>query len=118
MACASVSGAELSQQEVCLEGLPLGDGSWHTVRAGRHGLNLILSADDGDGWRQNETLASLLTTTNFGDMQVVIAGVPVPILVDKQDGTTVGGAPEFVGFSLVKVGDDLRDSELQSTALS
>ncbi|XP_071513389.1 putative neural-cadherin 2 isoform X2 [Panulirus ornatus] len=119
VACASVSsGVGQAVQEVCLEGFPLGDGLWHMVRASRHGHNLIILVDDGDGWRQNETLASLLATTNFGDMQAVVAGAPLPIPIDEQDGTTIGGMPEFVGFSLVTVGDDLHDSCIDDVRVS
>ncbi|XP_042205064.1 putative neural-cadherin 2 isoform X2 [Homarus americanus] len=118
VACVSVSGVEWSLEEVCVEGFPLGDGSWHTIRVGRHGLNLIISVDDGDGWRQNQTLASFLTTTSLGDMQALVAVPPTPITVDKQDGMTVGGIPEFESLRLVTVHDDLQNSCIDDVRVS
>ncbi|XP_069186784.1 putative neural-cadherin 2 [Procambarus clarkii] len=108
--CASISGIEWGMQEVCLEGFPLGDGSWHTLRVGRHGHNLIISVDDSDEWRKNETLASFFTTTILGDIRALVAAPPLPITVDKQDGLIMGGIPEFESLSLVTVHDDLQHS--------
>lgn len=82
----------------------MGDGSWHTVRAERRGHNLILSVDDGDGWRRNESLVSLLPLP-------AAARPPTPLLVDKHDGVSVGGIPEFSGVKLITVLNDLHDSE-------
>nr|XP_045603729.1 putative neural-cadherin 2 isoform X2 [Procambarus clarkii]XP_045603730.1 putative neural-cadherin 2 isoform X2 [Procambarus clarkii] len=111
VACASVSGPESTLQEACLESFPLGDGSWHTLRVSRHGPNLIISVDDGDGWRQNETLASLVSSVNLADVHPLAATLPpAPVTVDKQDGVTVGGVPEFEELRLVAVHDDLQDS--------
>ena len=107
VACASVSGAGWPIQRVCVQRRPLGDGVWHTVAAERHGHNLLVSVDEGDGWRVNETLASL---TAHGGL-----GPPPPLSVDKHDGVTVGGLPEFMGVNLVTVHDDLQDSECSST---
>ncbi|ROT61234.1 putative neural-cadherin isoform X1 [Penaeus vannamei] len=59
MACASLGGGSRSPQAVCVEGRPVDDGAWHTVRAERHGNNLLVSVDDGDGWRRNESLVTL-----------------------------------------------------------
>lgn len=103
MACASLSGTGWTAQRACVERRLLGDGAWHTIAAERHGHNLIVNVDDGDGWRFNETLASL-TVPNM-------KGPPPPLTVDKHDGVTVGGLPEFMGMDLVTVHDDLQDSE-------
>lgn len=103
VACASVSGAGWAARRTCVERRPLGDGIWHTVAVERHGHNLRVSVDDGDGWCLNETLASLETPVG--------AGRPPPLMVDKHDGVTVGGLPEFLGVNLVTVHDDLQDSE-------
>ncbi|XP_071513325.1 putative neural-cadherin 2 [Panulirus ornatus] len=118
VACASVYGVELAVQEVCLESFPLGDGLWHTIQVGRHGHNLIISVDDGDGWRQNNTLASLFTTLGLRGMQAVTAVPPMPINVDKQDGTTLGGVPEFKGLSLITVYEDLQESCVDDVRVS
>lgn len=103
VACVSVSGAGWAARRACVERHPLGDGAWHTIAAERHGHNLLVSVDDGDGWRLNETLASLAATSRLGP--------PPPLRVDKHDGVTVGGLPEFVGVDLVTVHNDLQDSE-------
>ncbi|KAK8754585.1 hypothetical protein OTU49_016765 [Cherax quadricarinatus] len=118
VACATISGVEITLQEVCLESFSVGDGSWHTIRAGRHGHNLVVSVDDSDGWRQNETLMSLLTTTILGDMQAVVTQPPTPLLVDTQDGTLVGGIPQFVDNDLLTVHDDLRNSCIDDVRVS
>ncbi|XP_042220391.1 putative neural-cadherin 2 [Homarus americanus] len=118
IACASVSGGvEWVLQEVCLESFPLGDGSWHTIRVGRHGHNLVISVDDGNGWRQNETLTSLLTTTVHGEMKAVVDNPPRPLTVDTKYGTIVGGIPEFVNRSLLTVHDDLHTNNFCSLQL-
>lgn len=103
VACASVSGAGWTARRACVQRRPLGDGVWHTVAAERHGHNLLVSVDDGDGWRLNETLASLTAPDGLGP--------PPPLNVDKHDGVTVGGLPEFMSVDLVTVHDDLQDSE-------
>ncbi|XP_042242202.1 putative neural-cadherin 2 isoform X2 [Homarus americanus] len=104
VACVSVSGAGWAARAACVEGRPVGDGAWHTVRAERHGHNLVISVDDGDGWRRNETLASLLNPAQDTSTP------PAPLEVDKHDGVTVGGVPEFAGVSLTTVHDDLTES--------
>lgn len=115
VACAWASGAASGEAaaalEACVEGFPLGDGTWHTVRLERHGHNLLVAVDDGDGWRRNESLASFLTSAHAGDMRPLLEGTPMPIMVDKQDCCVVGGQPEFEGEVLVAVNDDLRESE-------
>ncbi|XP_042231102.1 putative neural-cadherin 2 [Homarus americanus] len=106
VACASVTGVGLTEQMVCVENRPLGDGEWHTVVAQRHGDNLLVSVDDGDGWpRRNDSLPTLTpTTTGAG---VVGKVPPTPLDVDKHDAVTVGGLPEFVGVKLLAVHHDL-----------
>lgn len=106
-----MSGAGWAARVACVEGRPVGDGSWHTVRAERRGHNLILSVDDGDGWRRNESLVSLLPLPDD-------AFPPEPLLIDKHDGVSVGGIPEFSGVKLIAVQDDLRDSKLSSSLLN
>ncbi|XP_042223409.1 neural-cadherin-like [Homarus americanus] len=107
VACASLTGSEWAARVACVEGRPLGDGSWHTVRAERHGDNLVVSVDDGDGWRRNESLASFLVVR---ERRGHGREAPTPLNVDKHDGVTVGGLPEFVGVRLVGVRDDLTDA--------
>lgn len=92
---------------VCVESYPLGDGTWHTIRAERHGHNLVISVDDGDYWQRNESLLSLANSSDERQAR----GPPIPLEIDKHDGVTVGGLPEFVGVRLVTVHDDLQDGE-------
>ncbi|KAK8374085.1 hypothetical protein O3P69_014994 [Scylla paramamosain] len=110
VACASMSGAGWAARKACVERRPLGDGTWHTVVAERHGHNLRLSVDDGDGWSLSETLASV--DTPAGEEP------PPSLMVDKHDGVTVGGLPEFVGVNLVTVHDDLQDTCLDDLRVS
>ncbi|KAG0725905.1 Neural-cadherin [Chionoecetes opilio] len=110
VACASVSGAGWAARRVCVARRPLGDGAWHTVVAERHGHNVRVSVDDGDGWCLNESLASVHTAGG--------AGAPPPLMLDKHDGVTVGGLPEFLGVNLVTVHDDLQDTCLDDLRVS
>ncbi|XP_037788849.1 neural-cadherin-like isoform X2 [Penaeus monodon] len=89
MACASLGGGSRSPQTVCVEGRPIDDGAWHTVRAERHGHNLLVSVDDGDGWRRNESLVTL-------EEGAVGRGWDPPVTspsTDRED-ITVGAAAE------------------------
>nr|XP_045589087.1 neural-cadherin-like [Procambarus clarkii] len=104
--CASLTGSEWAAMAACVEARPLGDGEWHTVQAERHGDNLLVSVDDGDGWRRNESLASFLAARDGGRRREP----PSALNVDKHDGVTVGGLPEFVGVKLVGIRDDLVDA--------
>ncbi|XP_063588683.1 neural-cadherin-like [Penaeus indicus] len=115
VACASVSGAGWAARAACVEGRPVGDGAWHTVRAERHGHNLLVSVDDGDGWRRNE---SLVTLEEGEKAEGRNATPPAPLHVDKHDGVTLGGLPEFVGVSLIAVRDDLKDTCLDDVRVS
>ncbi|XP_063878060.1 putative neural-cadherin 2 isoform X3 [Scylla paramamosain] len=110
VACASVSGAGWTVRRACVQRRPLGDGVWHTVAAERHGNNLLVRVDDGDGWHLNESLPSL---TIPGGLEP-----PPPLDVDKHDGVTVGGLPEFMGVDLVTVHDDLQDTCLDDLRVS
>ncbi|KAK3860230.1 hypothetical protein Pcinc_033702, partial [Petrolisthes cinctipes] len=107
VACVSVSGAGWLAQTVCVEGQPLGDGVWHTVRAERHGHSLVVEVDDGDDWRHNESLVWMMSS-----------GSPQPLHLDKHDGVTVGGLPHFEGVSLVNVQQDLQDTCLDDLRVS
>lgn len=110
VACAALTTEE-AEQEVCLESFPLGDGQWHTLHVGRYGHNLGIGVDECDGWKQNDTLPSLSSTTEHGEMHGFMVAPPAPLLVDKKDGVFLGGIPEFVSLSLVAVHDDLTDSK-------
>nr|XP_027236123.1 putative neural-cadherin 2 [Penaeus vannamei] len=91
-------------------GTPLGDGAWHTLRAERHGHNLVVSVDDGDAWRRNESLVSLGKDAAKGVSEQAKGEPPAPLVVDKHDGVTLGGLPEFMGVNLVSVHEDLQDA--------
>ncbi|XP_064098213.1 neural-cadherin-like [Macrobrachium nipponense] len=117
VACASVSGAGWAARGACVEGRPVGDGHWHTVRAERHGHNLLISVDGGDEWRVNRSIPSLVPEeTSLQEEDIV--GPPVPSEIDKLDGVTVGGLPEFLGVKLVTVGDDLQDACIDDLRVS
>ncbi|XP_042876208.1 putative neural-cadherin 2, partial [Penaeus japonicus] len=90
MACASLGGGGRASQSVCVEGRPVDDGAWHTVRAERHGHNLLVSVDDGDGWRRNESLVTL-------EEGAVGRGWDPPVTSPSADGedVTVGAAAEM-----------------------
>lgn len=110
VACASVSGAGWEARQACVLQRPLGDGAWHTVAAERWGHSLVVRVDDGDDWRCNETLVGLTALASLDP--------PKPLRVDRHEGVTVGGLPEFRGVELVAVHDDLQDSECCSAALA
>ncbi|KAK4288171.1 hypothetical protein Pmani_038787, partial [Petrolisthes manimaculis] len=59
VACASVSGGGWTGRTACVEGQPVGDGSWHTLTAEVHGRSLVVALDDGDGWHRNESIPAL-----------------------------------------------------------
>lgn len=59
VACVTVSGAGWAASTVCVEGFPLVDGVWHTVAAELYGHSLVVTVDDGDGWRRNQSLVTL-----------------------------------------------------------
>lgn len=82
---------------------PLGDGAWHTITAERWGHSLLVRVDDGDDWRCNETLVGLTSRASLAP--------PEPLRVDKHEGVTVGGLPQFMGVELMAVQDDLQDSK-------
>ncbi|XP_045132549.1 putative neural-cadherin 2 [Portunus trituberculatus] len=113
--CVSLTGAGVGLREACVEGRSVGDGAWHTVFGERHGVNLLVGVDDGDGWRRNDSLVSLQEWHGRGRGRGDGRGdalpfpPPVPILVDKHEGVTVGGRPKSEGGEVVDVTEDLAD---------
>ncbi|KAK7077300.1 hypothetical protein SK128_001121 [Halocaridina rubra] len=120
--CASVTGAKSRFTgilgETCLENFLVNDGSWHTIRVGRYGHNLLVSVDDGDNWLHNETFSSVIGSSNAGYVDVLHRMPPDPIIVDKQDGVTVGGIPEYMGVNLVTVHEDLQETCIDDIRVS
>lgn len=115
MVCGSLEQAT-GRQETCVEGFPVGDGSWHTVIVERHGFNFFTSVDDGEGWRRNESLASLTDPSGAADgerngrtsSRFLASTSPTPIVVDE---VVIGGLAESVDVNMVSVEEDLSDSE-------
>ncbi|KAK4300601.1 hypothetical protein Pmani_027211 [Petrolisthes manimaculis] len=105
VACVTVTGEGVARNTACVEGRPLGDGDWHTITAERHGPNLLVEVDDGDGWRRNESLTSLVTPGKEDHLREPY----LPLHLDTEDGITVGAVPELLKESLVDVLDDLQD---------
>ncbi|XP_068229632.1 putative neural-cadherin 2 [Palaemon carinicauda] len=91
-------------QTVCIEGFIMGDNNWHLLRAERHGHNLKLAVDDGDGLLQNESFPSLVTD----GAQDWMKEIPVSLEVNRNDGVTIGGVPEYAGTKLLTVHNDLQ----------
>ncbi|XP_063588701.1 neural-cadherin-like [Penaeus indicus] len=102
VACASMSGAGWAVRTVCVDGRSLGDGAWHTLRVERHAHNLLVSVDDGDGWRRNESMPSLTAPMVGGGA----AGGPSQA-VEILDGVTLGCLPDDVTGD---VNSDLSDT--------
>ncbi|XP_037789239.1 neural-cadherin-like [Penaeus monodon] len=102
VACASMSGAGWAMRTVCVDGRSLGDGAWHTLKVERHAHNLLVSVDDGDGWRKNESLPSLTAPMIGGGW----AGGPSQG-VEILDGVTLGCLPGDVSGD---VNSDLSDT--------
>ena len=107
-------------REACVAGRGVGDGAWHTVFGERHGHNLLVGVDDGDGWRRNETLPSLRAgrerAQGRGDgLSDTSTPPPLPppvaLVLDKHEGVTVGGLPRLVGVKVVGVAEDLTEGE-------
>ncbi|KAK8742317.1 hypothetical protein OTU49_001799 [Cherax quadricarinatus] len=71
---------------------------------------MVVSVDDGDGWRRNESLVSLRQSDAVGGGQEPA--------VHLDDGVTVGGFPDSMGVSLFNVLDDLTDSCLDDVRVS
>lgn len=111
-----------------MEGRPLGDGEWHTLAAERQGHNLLLRVDGGDGRSfTNHSLDSFALLSwdargGRGDEQrgkgggrrpknLTYPALPPFLHVDKHDGVTVGGWPEFEAGRLVRVHHDLTESK-------
>ena len=97
-----------SESQVCLPSSVVTDGMWHTVIASRHGHNLLLEIDDGDQiYERNETLLTL-------EKMLSDLGPPSKLVVDKQDGISMGGKPYFSGINVINVGEDFYESEFFS----
>ncbi|XP_064116011.1 LOW QUALITY PROTEIN: putative neural-cadherin 2 [Macrobrachium nipponense] len=118
VACASVSGAGWAARVVCVEGRPVGDGQWHTVRAERHGHSLVISVDGADEGRVNRSIPSLVAPGRLSNLQEEVKGPPMPLEIDKHDGVTVGGLPEFLGVRLVTVAEDLQGTCIDDLRVS
>ncbi|XP_068229142.1 putative neural-cadherin 2 [Palaemon carinicauda] len=103
-ACLEESRNGEKLQIVCIEGFVIGDNNWHLLRAERYGHNLKISIDDGDGFLQNESFPSLVTHAD----EDWVREMPVPLEVNKNDGITIGGMPEYTGTKLIAVHDDLQ----------
>ncbi|XP_066968094.1 putative neural-cadherin 2 [Macrobrachium rosenbergii] len=121
IACASASHHKRVLSSVCVEGRPVGDGQWHSIRAECQGYNMIMSIDDGDGQRENSSLPSLLRRQAESE-QVLISEesrIPqLPLEANEGDSITLGGIPEFVGVELMNVYDDLNDTCLDDLRIS
>lgn len=92
-------------REVCLPSDGVSDGVWHTITASRFGHELVLEIDDGDQTHErNETLVMLA-------QQASTMGPPHKLLVDKQDGISLAGIPQFAGVDVLNVEEDFYDSE-------
>ncbi|XP_064105899.1 putative neural-cadherin 2 isoform X2 [Macrobrachium nipponense] len=116
VACASMSGAGWGVRMSCVMRHPVGDGKWHTIRAERHGHNLLTTVDDGDDGRFNYSLPSLETLVRE-EFRTVTAP-PMPLEIDKHDGVSVGGIPQFSGASLLGVQDDLQETCISDIRVS
>ncbi|XP_045138941.1 putative neural-cadherin 2 isoform X2 [Portunus trituberculatus] len=123
--CASLTSAGMGVREACVEGRSVGDGAWHTVFGERHGDNLLVGVDDGDGWRRNESLPSLWAWS--GHARGRLRGgpdlsppfpQPVALLVDKHEGVTVGGLPKLMGVKVMGVAEDLTEACIDDVRVS
>jgi len=98
-------GAAAPVSRVCLPHGVISDGLWHTVKAYRYGHQLMLEVDDADQhYRRNETL--LMLSEEARDMKA-----PHRLLIDKQDGISMGGKPYFAGINVINVEDDFYESK-------
>ena len=100
----TVSGAGWVTHTTCVEDYPLMDGAWHLVAAERHGHNLVITVDDGDGWRRNESIMTLEVTDKALEP-------PLPLEVDVSQGALVGVWQESTDTSQSEVQDDLHICE-------
>lgn len=102
-----------------MEGFPVGDGSWHTVTVARQGFNFFTSVDDGEGWRRNESIASLAAGSSGGAegegggwdaarFSASRSSTPAPVVVER---VVVGGMAENVDANMVSVEEDLSESK-------
>ncbi|KAK8405865.1 hypothetical protein O3P69_001973 [Scylla paramamosain] len=99
VACVTVSGAGWAARTACVEGYPLMDGAWHVVAAECHGHNLVITVDDGDGWRRNDSLVTLEAADGSPEP-------PVPLEIDASQGAMVGVWQEPADTSQGEAQDD------------
>ncbi|XP_064106311.1 putative neural-cadherin 2 [Macrobrachium nipponense] len=119
--CASVTHHKRALSSVCVEGRPVGDGLWHTIRAECQGYNMIMSIDDGDGQRENSSLPYLLRhqTESEQVLSSEESRIPqLPLEAHEGNSITLGGIPEFVGMELIGIYDDLNDTCLDDLRIS
>ncbi|XP_066961725.1 neural-cadherin-like [Macrobrachium rosenbergii] len=116
VACASMSVAGLTARTACVNGHPVGDGKWHTIRAESHGHNLIAIVDDGDDGRLNYSIPSPVTHIQENSQKVTRR--PMTLQIDKHDGVTIGGLPHLEGASLVGVKEDLTETCIDDLRIS
>ncbi|XP_064077719.1 LOW QUALITY PROTEIN: neural-cadherin-like [Macrobrachium nipponense] len=116
VACASMSVAGLTARTACVNGHPIGDGEWHTIRAERHGHNLIAMVDDGDDGRLNYSIPS--PVTHIQESSQKVTRPPITLQIDKHDGVTIGGLPHLVGASLLSVKEDLTETCIDDLRIS
>ncbi|XP_068208342.1 cadherin-related hmr-1-like [Palaemon carinicauda] len=114
VACASMSVAGWTERSACVNGNPIGDGKWHTIRAERHEHNLIAIVDDGDDGGFNFSIPSFVT--HFDDKSKKVIKSPRTSQIDKHDSVTIGGLPRLMDTREDLEGtciDDLRISDRQ-----
>ncbi|KAK7075418.1 hypothetical protein SK128_018162, partial [Halocaridina rubra] len=121
IACASFTTPKRPKQVACVIDRPVGDAMWHTIRAERHGHNLLIFVDDGDGVRHNHSLPYLnlfQETDELSTKSDFITEPPLPMNADSNNGITIGGLPEFLGVKLITVYDDLKEACLDDLRVS
>lgn len=105
-----MSGAGWTTNTACVEDYPLIDGTWHVVVAESHGHNLMITVDDGDDWRQNDSLVTLEAPDG--------GPVPsVPMELDTSQGAVVGVWQEPIDTSHGEAQDDFHRRKSHFTAV-
>ncbi|XP_064093764.1 putative neural-cadherin 2 isoform X1 [Macrobrachium nipponense] len=123
IACASVTNSDTILGSVCVEGHPIGDGLWHTVRAERHGHNIMVGVDDADGSKQNYSFPTLMvpdidSVRGHSKMSDYVQMPPLGLRTDDCDGVTVGGIPVFEEVKTLTVDEDLDETCLDDLRIS
>ncbi|XP_068228176.1 neural-cadherin-like [Palaemon carinicauda] len=122
IACASIMNSEKLIKSACISGRPLGDGLWHTLKIECHGHNMLISVDDGDGIRQNNSLPSLNNHQSATDRdQQGFAGLSnllLPFEIDQDNRVTVGGNLDQEDTGLGPDDEDLEDTCLDDLRIS